>query len=72
MKLVGKISAGNGRNSIILSAVLRTLRGGRTQYHFRVVDEIAVDGKAIFVSAEMYPIRFNFNGPVALLQKEDI
>ena len=49
MELCGEVRALNGRKGKVLLAVLRTLRGRRTQHHFRVVDKIAVDGKAVSV-----------------------
>ena len=37
-----------------------------------MVNKIAVDGKAILVLAEVYPIRFDLNGTVTLLEKENV
>ena len=35
--------------------------------HFRVVEEIAVDGVAVLRLPQMHPVRVNFNGSVTLL-----
>ena len=37
-----------------------------------MVNKIAVDGKAILVLAEVYPIRFDLNRSVTLLQEDDV
>lgn len=37
-----------------------------------MVNKIAVDGKAIPILAEVYPIRFDLNGTVTLLEKENV
>ena len=37
-----------------------------------MVNKIAVDGKAILVLTEVYPIRFDLNGTVTLLEKENV
>ena len=37
-----------------------------------MVNKIAVDSKAILVLAEVYPIRFDLNGTVTLLEKENV
>ena len=40
--------------------------------HFRVVEEIAVDGVAILRLPQMYPVRFNLNGAAPLLQEDNV
>ena len=40
--------------------------------HFRVVQEIAVDGISIFRLPQMYPIRFYIHCPVMFLQEQNI
>ena len=37
-----------------------------------MVDEIPVDGKAVLIFTEMHPIRFDLNGSVPLLKKDNI
>ena len=37
-----------------------------------MVNKIAVDGKAILVLAEVYPIRFDLNGVFSALQEDDV
>ena len=37
-----------------------------------MLDKIAVDGKAVCVLPEVYPIGFDLNGPIPLLQKQDV
>ena len=72
MELIRKSQSLNGDNGKILSAVLRTFRGLPAQNHFGVVDKILVDGKTIVVLAKVYPIRFDLNGTVTLLQEDDV
>ena len=56
----------------ILFAVLRTLRGLPSQHHIWIVYEIAVDGKAVRILAQVYPIGLNLDGAVTLLQEDDV
>ena len=72
MKLIGKLQALNRFNREVLLAVLCALRGLPSEYHFGVVDEITVDGKTVIVLAKVYPIGFDLNGSVSLLQEDDV
>ena len=53
-------------------AVLRTVRALVAEYHFGVLCEIAVDGEAVFILTEVYPIRLYGNGPITLLKKDNV
>ena len=37
-----------------------------------MVDEILIDGKAVRVLSQVYPLRLNVDGPVPFLQKDDV
>lgn len=69
MELICKCQPLNGDNGEILLAVLGAFGGLPAEDHLRVVNKIAVDGKAILVLAEVYPIRFDLNGTVTLWRK---
>ena len=66
-KLLGKVSAGDGRTGTFLPAVLCAFFRKLSQYHVGVIREILVDGKALGALAEMHPFRFGFDGSVTLL-----
>ena len=70
-KLVCQHCALDGSNSQVV-AVLGAFGGQFAQHHFRAVYKIAVDGKAIFRLAELYPVRFMVDGAVTLLQKNNV
>ena len=72
MELICKLQPLNGYNGKILFAVLRAFGGLPAEDHLRVVNKIAVDCKAVLVLAEVYPIRFNVDGLVTLLEKENV
>ena len=71
-ELLRKVCALDGHNGKVLPAVLRAFRGLPPQHHLRVVDEIPVDGKAVRILSKVYPIRFDLNGSVPLLKKDNI
>ena len=72
MQLVGQQQPLNGFDCKVLTGVLGALGGLTAQDHFRMADEVAVDGKTVLVYAQMHPIRFLDNGPVPFLQENDI
>ena len=72
VKLIGKLQALNGFNCKVLLSVLCAFRSLPSEYHFGVVNEITVDGKTIVVLAKVYPIGFDLNGSVSLLQEDDV
>ena len=72
MEQRSKVRALDGRNGKVLPAVLRAFRGLPPQHHLRVVNEILIDGKAVRVLSEVYPLRLNVDGPVPFLQKDDV
>ena len=43
-----------------------------TQNHVRIVEEIPIDGKSVLVFPKGNPLRFIDNGPVPLLEEQDI
>ena len=71
-ELFREVRAGDWGHSIVLPPVLRTLRGRRTQHHFRVTEKVSVDGKTVPVLAEAGPFGRVHYGRVALLQKDNI
>ncbi len=71
MQLVGKFQSLNGIYGVIhaMSGAFRLLPA---QHHFRVVQEIAVDGKIIFGLSGLRPVRGNVNRAVTFLQENDV
>ena len=59
-------------NGEILLAVLCTLRSLPSENHFGVFKEIAVNGEPVLILTKMYPVGFNLNGTVTLLQEDDV
>ena len=72
VELIGKLQSFNGGNGEVLSAILGTFGGLSAKDHFRVVNEITVDRETVLIFAEVYPFRFNVDGTVTLLQKDDV
>ena len=72
MELIGKQQSLNGSHRVVLPAVLSAFSSGPPQHHLRVVDEILVDDKAVLGLAGLGPVRRDVNGPVPLLQEEDV
>ena len=72
VKLIGKLQPFDGLYGEILSAVLGALGGLPSQNHLRMLHKVAVDGKAVLIPPQMYPVRFNLDGTVPLLQEDDI
>ena len=71
-KLVCKVCTLDGSNGQFLSSVLGAFGGQFAQHHLRVVYKIAVDGKAIFRFAELYPVRLMVDGAVTFLQEDNV
>ena len=71
LKLLCQRNAFLGRYGVVLSES-RAFGGFFSQYHVWVVQEIAVDGIAVLVLTGLHPVRLNGNGPVALLQEDDV
>ena len=59
-------------NREILLTVLCTLRSLPSENHFGVFKEIAVDGKPVLILTKVYPVGFDLNGTVTLLQEDDV
>ena len=72
VQLVGQFQALNGNHRIVLFAVLSVFCGGAAQHHFRVIQEIAVDSKAVLGLAGLCPFRRNVKRAVPLLQENNI
>ena len=72
MQLVGQFQALNGNHRIVLFAVLSVFCGGAAQHHFRVIQEIAVDGKAVLRLSGLGPLWCNVQRTVTLLQENDV
>ena len=72
MQLVGQFQALNGGHGKVLTAVLGTFGGLPPQNHFRVVDEIAVDGKPVLILPNVYPVGQFHLGCVPFLEKQDV
>ena len=71
-KLVCKVCTLDGSNGQFLTAILGAFGGQFAQHHLRVVYKIAVDGKAIFRFAELYPVRLMVDGAVMFLQEDNV
>ena len=56
----------------VVQAESGALRGFSTQNHVRIVEEVSIDGKAVIVFPKGNPLRFIDNGPVPLLEEQDI
>ena len=72
MQLVSKICIRNRNDRTFFLAVLGAFRCNLTQHHFRVVNEITIEGYALRSQPQMHPIRLDINGMVSLLQENDI
>ena len=72
MQLIRKAHALFREDGKALPAVLRILPGQRAQNHLRVLNKVAVHGKAICVFIHMHPIRLNLDGPIPLFQEDDV
>ena len=72
MQLIRKTHAFFRKNGKALSAVLRILPGQRAQNHLRVLNKVAVHGQAVCIFIHMNPIRLNLDGPIPLLQEDDV
>ena len=71
VQLVGQFQALNGGYGVVyaMSGAFRFLSA---QHHFRVVEEIAIDGKPIFRLTGLRPFRCNVQRTVSLLQKDNV
>ena len=71
-KLVGKFCAGKRLHSTFLFAVLRAFLGQFTQHHVGMIHKVLVDGVSLLCFPKMYPIWFNGDWAVTLLQKQNV
>ena len=71
MQLVGKLQPLNGIHGVVhaMGGAFRLLSA---QHHFRVVDKIPVDGKAVLRLSGLGPLWCNVQRTVTLLQENDV
>ena len=72
MQLIREAHAFLRKNGKALPTILRIFLCQRAQNHFRVLNKVAVHGQAVCVFTHMHPIRLNFDGPIPLLQEDDV
>ena len=70
-KLVCKAGSLNGCNGQVM-AVLGAFQFQISQYHFRMLYKIAVEGETILGLPQLYPCGFNIHRAVTLLQENDV
>ena len=61
-----------GNDRTFLPAILCVFRRQLPQHHLRIVNKIAVDGQPVRRLPEVYPVRFNVDRVIPLLQENDI
>ena len=71
LKLLCQRNAIFGNHGVVLSEP-GAFGGFFTQYHVRVIQEVAVDGIAVLVLTGLHPVRLDGNGPVAFLQEDNV
>ena len=71
LKLLCQRNAFLGSHGVVLSES-GAFGGFFAQYHVRVIQEVTVDGIAVLVLTGLHPVRFDGNGPIALLQEDDV
>ena len=72
MELIGKQQSVNGSHRVVLPAILSTFSSGPPQHHLRVIQKILVDRESVLSLPGLGPVRRNVDGPVPLLQEEDV
>ena len=72
MEQIGQLRAFDGLQREIVVSVLCAFRARLTEHHFGVFDEVAVDGKAVRVLAEVNPVLIHRDRVVPLLQEDDV
>ena len=71
MQLIGKLQPLNGIHGVV-HAMGGAFRFLSAQHHFRVVDKIPVDGKAVLRLSGLGPLWCNVQRTVTLLQENDV
>ena len=71
MQLIGQLQALDGVHGVV-HAVCSAFRLLSAQHHFRVVQEITVDGKAVLGLSSLHPLRHDVQRTVPLLQEDDV
>ena len=56
----------------LLTAIHAVIPDHVAQHHFRVLRKVGIDRDAVRRLSKMHPIRFNIDGPIPLLQENDI
>ena len=71
MQLIGKLQPLNGIHGVVhaMGGAFRLLSA---QHHFRVVQEIAVDGKTVLRLSGLGPFRHDVQRAVSLLEEDDV
>ena len=72
LQLLGKVCALDGLDRCFLLSVLGAFRGNLTQYHFRALRKILVDGVPLRRFAKVYPVCPLHRCTVTLLQEQNI
>ena len=72
VKQLGKLRALDGRDGVVLPPVLRALGGRRAEHHVRVLQKVIVDGKAVLIFADVYPLWKLSCRSLAPLEKNDV
>ena len=72
MEQIRQLGAFKGFQREVFVAVLRAFRAWLTEHHFGMLDEIAVDGKAVRGLAKMNPVIVHRNGVIPLLEEDDV
>ena len=71
MQLIGKLQPLNGIHGVV-HAMGGAFRFLSAQHHFRVVQEIAVDGKAVLRLSGLGPFRHDVHRAVPFLEEDDV
>ena len=58
--------------SLLVGSIHGIVPDHLAENHIGMIRKVAVDRHAVFRLAKMYPVRLNVDGPVALLQEDDV
>ena len=71
-QLFGELHSGNREHRAFLLSILGALCRQLPQNHLRVIDKIAVQGQSLRRLSEVYPVRFDVDRVIPLLEEDDI
>ena len=71
-QLFGELHSGNREHRAFLLSILGALCRQLPQNHLRVIDKIAVQCQSLRRLSEVYPVRFDIDRVIPLLQEDDI